>query len=339
MSDKYFELYFDDVSGIPKNRFTDKINAKPQRLVEELESSALGLPEVLGFAAYDYQGEDWKAEYHDLHELIFVIGGKGSFVFESCKETVSFQEGDVLLVRPGETHRPTRDSRYKYIVFRYRFPASQMRLGKVSSKKSSKKSTDKKYTDPFLRFLYMDYPDLKKISLKVDSQIIPKVRLMLRESAYQSPGKRYLLGLYCMELLILIARNHLGKNLPEDKASVKKSGSKEVLSHHEIIVQDSLRIINYNYRTLDTQGLVHSFGLHPHYFRSIFKRVTGSSLSAYVLEKRLEEAKKLLAETEQSTREISHYVGIKSYQYFHRAFTARYKASPKSYRERHKVRH
>lgn len=82
--------------------------------------------------------------------------------------------------------------------------------------------------------------------------------------------------------------------------------------------------------TLDDIGKLTFFS--PIYCDTVFKRETGKSIIDYLLDKRIEEAKKLLLEGMLNLRQISEVVGFGDYNYFSRVFKKRTGYSPTSYR-------
>mgnify|MGYP002542142108 FL=1 len=68
------------------------------------------------------------------------------------------------------------------------------------------------------------------------------------------------------------------------------------------------------------------------YISHIFKKHSGLSVRAYINQIRLSEAKRLLADTALSIKEISDMVGFSDPNYFSNTFRAAFSASPKQYR-------
>jgi two-component system response regulator YesN len=71
----------------------------------------------------------------------------------------------------------------------------------------------------------------------------------------------------------------------------------------------------------------------PNYCENIFKRETGRSVIDYLLEIRMEEAKKLLAEGVLSLGDVSETVGFEDYNYFSRVFKKRTGYTPSEYKK------
>lgn len=74
--------------------------------------------------------------------------------------------------------------------------------------------------------------------------------------------------------------------------------------------------------------------LSPNYIRTIFKNQTGQSLSAYIINRRFAEARKLLLETDDLVNKIADAVGFASAKYFYSAFKKATGYSPEEFRKK-----
>jgi len=72
--------------------------------------------------------------------------------------------------------------------------------------------------------------------------------------------------------------------------------------------------------------------LSPYYLSHLFKAQTGSSPIQYVINRKMEIAKKLLADPNLMVSQVANRVGYASIHYFSRFFTAVTGASPTSFR-------
>ena len=79
-------------------------------------------------------------------------------------------------------------------------------------------------------------------------------------------------------------------------------------------------------------------GLNPEYLCRLFKRETGQSPIARLLDIRLSHARRLLLTTERPMKEIAVECGFVSETYFYTAFRRREGMAPGEYRRRHKMR-
>lgn len=75
----------------------------------------------------------------------------------------------------------------------------------------------------------------------------------------------------------------------------------------------------------------HTF-FSPIYCETVFKRETGQSIIDYLLEKRIDEAKRLLLEGTRSLSSVAEEVGFFDYNYFSRVFKKRTGYTPRAYR-------
>lgn len=70
----------------------------------------------------------------------------------------------------------------------------------------------------------------------------------------------------------------------------------------------------------------------PLYCETVFKRETGVSIIRFVLERRIEEAKRLLSEGSLPLKKIAEAVGFEDYNYFSRAFKKSTGLTPREYK-------
>jgi AraC-like DNA-binding protein/ligand-binding sensor protein len=110
------------------------------------------------------------------------------------------------------------------------------------------------------------------------------------------------------------------------------TGIAEHARHDHIIARAQLFIRSNYQRDIDLRVVAKAVYLSPSYFSSLFKRVTGFSFSEYLSHVRLEEAKRLLRETDLPIKEIVPRIGFEEYNYFNRAFKRLAGVPPARYR-------
>ena len=76
------------------------------------------------------------------------------------------------------------------------------------------------------------------------------------------------------------------------------------------------------------------FHLTPAYVSGIFKNETGELLSDYIMRVRIEEAKRLIRETDDTLENIAHRVGYLNAKILSRTFKKREGILPSQYREK-----
>lgn len=83
---------------------------------------------------------------------------------------------------------------------------------------------------------------------------------------------------------------------------------------------------------MSREHLSELFYFAPDYITKIFRKETGMSFKNYIIEKRLDLAKKMLLKTDDSIRDISLKVGYDNYSYFTRLFKKSFGVTPVEFR-------
>jgi len=100
------------------------------------------------------------------------------------------------------------------------------------------------------------------------------------------------------------------------------------------VVQTAMYYIKNNYKEdISLHDIAKYSEITPSYLSGLFKREVGIPISEYVMNLRIEKAKKLLAESEKKVFQIAVEVGFHNIKYFGRAFRERVSMCPVEYRE------
>ena len=98
-------------------------------------------------------------------------------------------------------------------------------------------------------------------------------------------------------------------------------------------VSDALHYINSHYKeSLSLEEVADKVYLSSYYLSRLFKKEVGENFSTYLLNKKLDEAKRLLEETEMSVMSISGSLSFSDPSYFCRVFKKYTSCTPKEYR-------
>ncbi|MNC32217.1 Melibiose operon regulatory protein [compost metagenome] len=81
------------------------------------------------------------------------------------------------------------------------------------------------------------------------------------------------------------------------------------------------------------EGIAQNVHLNADYLTRIFKKEEGISISKYIINRKIERAKNLLADTNKSIGEIAAMVGYYNYSSFNRVFTKEVSMSPQEYKK------
>lgn len=100
------------------------------------------------------------------------------------------------------------------------------------------------------------------------------------------------------------------------------------------IIEKSLRFIETNYwnKQIDLQTLAKLVDRNPSYFSQLFAKKVGKNFRQKLNEIRVNEAKKLIVETDLSMKEIAALTGFQNQQYFSRIFHHYTGQAPRQYR-------
>ena len=102
--------------------------------------------------------------------------------------------------------------------------------------------------------------------------------------------------------------------------------------NNEIVKKAMLYISEYFSTPLTLEAVAAHVHLHPSYFSSLFKQSTGSSFKEYLNMVRIEESKRLLANTDFSIIDIAVAVGFEDQSYFSKVFKKYTGLTPKQFR-------
>ena len=96
-----------------------------------------------------------------------------------------------------------------------------------------------------------------------------------------------------------------------------------------------MNYLNHHYtEEIEVDKVAKEFHLNKNYIAHVFKEETGYSLMGYVFTLRINQAKLLLGETEQSITEIASACGYVDFAYFSRQFKKITGQSPSAYRKK-----
>ena len=94
------------------------------------------------------------------------------------------------------------------------------------------------------------------------------------------------------------------------------------------------KYINDHFReNLRLETVSREIGLNPAYFSSVFKKDTGQNFTEYVVSVRMENAKRLLTQTNQDVIDVAYGVGYTDVKYFSKLFKKSTSLTPTEYRK------
>lgn len=243
--------------------------------------------------------------WHEEIEVLYIERGKLSLTIGDS--SYEGQAGDVFWVNPGEIHGMSSDDnslRYHAFVFPLRFASFQVRAGKE---------------------LYLPLSEgrlllSRRIPERIKKEAVRIVRRLLLLYTDKTPGFAFGMQICCAQLLYTLYTDGCYEKLPP--ADSVLAMKREILKY----LQDNFT------EKLSLRELADTFHLSEKYFSRYFKKNFRMTLTDYVNSLRLENAARLLADTDLSVTEAAMQSGFNNVSYFIRCFEKSYGCSPLRYR-------
>ena len=260
-----------------------------------------GTAKLLNVASAKYGG-DWHSvpHTHNHAELFYIVGGKGQFLIED--ELYPVNTNHLVIINPNVTHTEVslNAQPLEYIV-----------LGIEGVELSMTENSNG-------QFCILDHFE----SMDITSSL----RNILREMEQKQPGYEDICQAF-MEILIIRLMRSTGLSVPAEPQN-------SVGNHQCAAVR---RYIDHHFKeSLTLDQLADEAHMNKYYLSHAFKQEYGISPINYMISRRLEESKYLLAETDLSMSQIAQLLGFSSLSYFSQVFRKTQGLSPMEYRQDNK---
>lgn len=261
-----------------------------------------GTAKLLNAASAKYGG-DWHSvpHTHNHVELFYIVGGNGQFLIEDQLYPVNTNH--LVIINPNVTHTEVglNAQPLEYIV-----------LGIEGVELSINNNSNG-------QFCILDHFE----SMDITSCL----RNILREMELKQPGFEDICQAF-MEILIIRLMRSTGLSVPETPQN-------NVGNHQCATVR---RYIDQHFKeSLTLDQLAEEAHMNKFHLSHAFKREYGISPINYMISRRLEESKYLLAETDLSMSQIAQLLGFSSLSYFSQVFHRTQEITPMEYRHHNKV--
>ena len=254
------------------------------------------------FHLKDTAGQELDFHFHEFDKLVIHLAGSVDYLVEEQRYTLT--PWSVLLVRHHAIHKAVidRSRPYERIIL----------------------YLDRRYFERvFPGAGLMDCFDLadrhRRCLLTATEAQLEELKGVLR--AYESAAQDTRLGAQTMrETLIIQLLIHINR--------LREAAPGRPDSPGDPKVREALSYINENFReALTVEALAERVYLSPYHFMRLFKAQTGSTVHAYVRQKRLMHAARLIREGTPAAKAAAES-GFGDYSAFHRAFKESFGVSP-----------
>ena len=257
-----------------------------------------GTAKLLNVASARYGG-DWHSvpHTHNHMELFFIIGGKGQFLIEDQLHPVDVN--NLVIINPNVVHTEVslNAQPLEYIV-----------LGIDGIQLATSNTSDG-------QFSILDHYESAEIS--------GCLRNILREMEQKNTGYEDVCQAYMEILIIRLMRSTALSVSAESQAISANRQCSAVRRYIDLHFKEALTL----------EQLAEEGHMNKYYLSHAFKREYGISPINYMISKRIEESKYLLAETDLSMSQIAQLLGFSSLSYFSQVFHRTQAVSPKEYRQ------
>lgn len=256
---------------------------------------------------------------HLFVELVFVMSGQGTHLIQD--DAFSLRAGDVFMINPSEPHRYELSGGQRVEIVNCLFepdfiPGSLLQEMRLSD------SLDFFYVQPFLngeaRFHH-------KLNLQGEAagEAMELLEQIEREMGRRHPGFQAMVRLKMIELFLLLSRHYRMRD--------EQSGSR---SAGELLVRRVCGYVERHYAQKITLSLLSElFHIGERQLNRHFNKVMSKSVIPYVHEIRVEHAKRLLKETDETIAVVAEKVGYEDAVFFSRLFARETGCSPGKFRE------
>ena len=265
---------------------------------QEQSFTIRGTAKLLNVASSRYGG-DWHSmpHTHNHTELFYIVGGKGQFLIED--KTFPVDVNNLVVINPNVVHTEAslNAQPLEYIV-----------LGIEGIALATSENSNG-------QFCLLDHFESAEIS--------GCLRNILREMEQKSPGYEDVCQAF-MEILVIRLMRNTTLSVAEELPAV--SGNRQCAQVRRYIDDHFKEAL-----TLDL--LADEAHMNKYYLSHAFKKEYGVSPINYMLSRRIDESKYLLAETDLSLSRIAQLLGFSSLSYFSQAFRKSQDISPMEFRQ------
>ena len=248
---------------------------------------------------------------HDFIEIAFILSGEGHFVVDG--KWYAVRKGDVFLFNPGTSHQccytsPTLPLEEFYVAF----------------------------TDIHIRNMernQISFPKHERLLHPSEKTFVSLTRLCsMMQTEYESrqPGRYFMLKAYVTQMILLLYREQSAVPVSSLRGYEFESTNKKYVVEQIIEYLDA----HYNEK-ISLDQIARNMYLSPFYISKIFKSETGDTPINHLIRVRMEKARELLEEKNNtSIQDIAMCVGYDDAYHFSKLFKKHFGASPSKYRKK-----
>ncbi|MCI8542975.1 MAG: helix-turn-helix domain-containing protein [Lachnospiraceae bacterium] len=252
--------------------------------------------------------------FHEFVEVSIIAEGCG--IHRIWNRIFECRKGDVYVLNAGVPHEYfVKDGKEKLVIQNLLFDAEDWFAGDLAAPDSPRFCYG-----IFDENLLSAYVTLKGRSMEAVEKIYQTIE---KETEEKNPEWMEVTKAQLMLLLITIKR-HLEESAADGSVSPKD----------RMVVSTVMRLVieRYSDKELTLESIASSLFMSKSYLSKLFWRVTGEHFSEYLRSVRLQQACRLLRETQLTNEQIVYGCGLKDVPSFYQLFKAKLSMTPNRYR-------
>ncbi|WP_282938489.1 AraC family transcriptional regulator [Paenibacillus sp. RC67] len=260
---------------------------------------------MLGIHLYEMRhsdGEIMQEHHHDIHQILYVLDGKGKVTLDG--RSFDFEQDQGVVIVPRTNHSILSGPHMTVLVLEF----------------------DEAILDESVReaLLHVRFSHSKLVRLNGfgGKELRQLTRKMLFEQSRETLLNTLANTLYLSELLLLLVRYQ-----PASEASVVNSLRAEKLRHY---------IDTHYFEIVSSDDISTKLGVSTRHLNTIFKEFYQMTPLQYLTEVRMRLAQKMLAETDKDIAAICFEIGFETLSTFYRTFKSSIRMTPNNYRKLHR---
>lgn len=252
----------------------------------------------------DYDGVTHK---HQFIEVVYVISGKAVHLIGGNEYPV--EKGNIIVINYGVPHAFTMDNKTDepFLTYDLLFTPDFFDLSGIDSNDFGSLASSYLFHSLFPEsFSAENSLNLIKSNSGEFHEIFKKV---YREYRAREKGFMNIIRASLIELITKIFRE------------IDVNSNARATDKQQQLVEKAISYLMENYNEhINLDNIVSDIFLSKNYFRQVFKNTTGISITSFIQKMRVEEACRLLRNTDRSISDISFECGFNDTKYFYNTF-------------------
>ena len=253
-------------------------------------------------------------ESHDIWEMVYV--DKGEILETAGTQTIVLRQGELLFHKPGEFHSLRANGKDCSNVFVITFVSSSRMMSFFERKHCRLKAEHRRLIGSII----------EEGRLAFELPFFDVHMTELKEKKEAPVGAQQLIRLYLEQLLILLIREQTAGDARYRFLPTKEDVDDQVVSEIISLLEENLD------GDIKIEQVCRRLHYGKTYVSQIFKKKTGYTIRQYYTRLKIEEAKKIMRETECSVTEVAIRLNFESSQYFSRVFQKITNMTPTEYK-------